>query len=232
MGRVPSTVRLTSPAMPVLLAQTLFIETLATDRQYFFAVVITVVVSICIHELAHGIVAIWLGDRTPIESGHMTLNPAVHMGGFSIVLLLLAGIAWGAMPVDPTRLRGRLGGAIVALAGPASNLILAAASLAVLVFWARNATNVTQATENLWDFLQVFGFVNVHLAIFNLLPVPPLDGARVLANFSRSYDDLMNRLAGNGGLMIVFAVVFLFAGKFTGPAAAKVTSWYVNLIAG
>ena len=73
----------------------MFIEQLSTDPQYFFAVCITVVLSVCLHELAHGIVAIWLGDRTPIETGHMTLNPAVHMGWMSLVLLLVAGIAWG-----------------------------------------------------------------------------------------------------------------------------------------
>src|SRR4051794_8117784 len=103
----------------------MFFEELQKDPRFFMAVVITVVVSICIHELSHGFMAIALGDRTPIESGHMTLNPAVHMGVFSVLCLLTAGIAWGSMPVDPTRLRGRYADALVAAAGPASNVVLA-----------------------------------------------------------------------------------------------------------
>ena len=69
----------------------MFIEQLSKDPRFFFAMLITIVVSICLHELAHGFAAIWLGDRTPIESGHMTLSPFVHMGVVSLICLLLAG---------------------------------------------------------------------------------------------------------------------------------------------
>ena len=68
----------------------LFIKTVATDPAYFFAVLITVVISITLHELAHGFVAVKLGDDTPIHTGHMTLNPIVHMGIISLVLLAIA----------------------------------------------------------------------------------------------------------------------------------------------
>ena len=84
-----------------------------------------IIFSICLHELSHGWAAIALGDRTPIESGHMTFNPLVHMGGMSLVAFALIGIAWGAMPINPARLRGRYAEALVALAGPAMNLVLA-----------------------------------------------------------------------------------------------------------
>src|SRR5437763_14219429 len=114
-----------------------FIQELATDQRFFFAVCITVVVSICLHELAHGVVAVLLGDRTPIESGHMTLNPAAHISPVSLICLLLAGIAWGLMPVDPRRMRGRYAESFVALAGPAANVLLAVAALASLGIWQR-----------------------------------------------------------------------------------------------
>src|SRR3954447_26147620 len=114
-----------------------FIENLQKDPRFFLAVCITVVVSISLHELAHGIVAIWLGDRTPIETGHMTLNPAVHLGPISLICLLLAGIAWGSMPVTPSRLRGRYGDALVAAAGPIMNLLLGAIALVALGLWRR-----------------------------------------------------------------------------------------------
>src|SRR4051812_36019683 len=87
-----------------IIPRTMFLQEAQSNPRFFLAVCITVILSITIHELAHGIVAVWRGDDTPIETGHMTLNPAVHMGVISIVCLLLAGISWGSMPVDPSRL--------------------------------------------------------------------------------------------------------------------------------
>ena len=72
------------------------------DRFFFFAVVLTVVVSIVLHELAHGWMAMKLGDPTPRLEGRMTGNPLVHMGPWSLLALALAGIAWGSMPIDPS----------------------------------------------------------------------------------------------------------------------------------
>ena len=80
----------------------MFLQYLSTHPQLYFAVIIVVVISICLHELAHGFAAIALGDRTPEETGHITMNPLVHMGGFSLMMLAIAGISWGAMPVDPS----------------------------------------------------------------------------------------------------------------------------------
>ena len=99
----------------------LFIQTAASDPRYFFAWILVVVVSICLHEFAHGVVAVWLGDQTPIEEGRITLNPLVHMGPVSMIALLIGGIAWGAMPVNPSRLRGRYAPALVAAAAAASS---------------------------------------------------------------------------------------------------------------
>ena len=93
-----------------------------------------VIFSICLHELAHGWAAIWQGDRTPRETGHMTMNPMVHMGGASLIVFALVGIAWGLMPTDPSRYRwGRRGRIAVAAAGPLMNLLIAVVSLLILV---------------------------------------------------------------------------------------------------
>lgn len=212
----------------------MFIQQLQTDPQYFLAVIITVVVSISLHELAHGVTAIWLGDRTPIETGHMTLNPAVHMGVFSVILLLLAGIAWGSMPVTPSRLRGRHGDAIVALAGPLSNVLLAVLALGGLGLWDRYRgwEELSIVQNNFRYFLVVFGFVNIHLAIFNLIPIPPLDGSRMLASVSRQYGDMMDSMARSGGLQIAFIFVFLFASRVTGPAASWATDRMLTVARG
>src|SRR5262245_1924657 len=116
----------------------LFIQYLSEEPRFYFAVIITVVFSICVHELSHGITAIAHGYRTPIETGHMTLNPLVHMGGSSLMMLFVAGMAWGAMPVDRRRLRGQFAGSLVALAGPMSNVVMALLALTALGLWQRS----------------------------------------------------------------------------------------------
>ena len=216
----------------------MLIQYLADDPRYFFAVVIVVVISICLHELAHGIVAIWLGDDTPIVAGHMTLNPMVHMGPFSIVALLLVGIAWGAMPVDRTRLRGKYAEALVAAAGPFANVLIALVSLTALGLWLRfgadSAAEPTEAAENARFLLTIFGVFNILLALFNLIPLPPLDGSRILANFSQWYDDQMTMLMSYsaGGLMLITLLVFTTVGRFLYPLAAQLALNYLQLVNG
>ena len=215
----------------------MLIQHLADDPRYFFAVVIVVVFSICLHELAHGIVAIWLGDDTPIVAGHMTLNPMVHMGPFSIVALLLVGIAWGAMPVDRTRLRGKYAEALVAAAGPFANVLIALVSLTALGLWLRfgsPGSEPTEAAENARFLLTIFGVFNILLALFNLIPLPPLDGSRILANFSQWYDDQMTMLMtySAGGLMMITLLVFTTVGRFLYPLAAELALNYLQFVNG
>ena len=198
----------------------MFIQTLQTDPRLFFAVVLTVVVSITLHELAHGFAALRVGDTTPEDSGHMTLNPLVHMGTFSLVALAVAGIAWGAMPIDPTRMRGRHAEAKVALAGPLTNALLGLASLTALGLWWRfDGRTVEQAgptLDNLAFLLRVFGATNWALCVFNLLPVPPLDGSHVLSDFSRPFRELTRDPSKQWVFLVLFAAVFFFGGRFLG----------------
>ena len=212
----------------------MFIQHLGSNPMFFFAVVITVVVSICVHELAHGVTAVRLGDRTPIESGHMTLNPAVHMGLFSIMALLLAGISWGAMPVNPDRLRGRYGDAIVSVAGPVSNAVLALLALTSLGLWYRFDGILEKGTPtgNLQYLLLVFGYVSIMLAMFNLIPIPPLDGSRILANFSDGYKSLAETLNNTGASMMVFIIAFMAVGRVISPAAFSLRHRYLELVSG
>lgn len=191
----------------------LFLETLSTDPRFFFATILVMVVSICLHELAHGVVAVWLGDDTPIVQERITLNPMVHMGPMSLVLLFVAGISWGAMPVDPTKLRGRYSESLVALAGPLMNVLLAVLSLVGLGLWMRWSPHVdSQAAANARYLLTICGRANIMLAIFNLLPVPPLDGSHVLANLSRWYDRFVAGLTRNApSAYLWISIVLLLA---------------------
>jgi Zn-dependent protease len=213
----------------------MFILELQRDPTFFFAVVITVIVSITIHELAHGVVAIWRGDRTPIETGHMTPNPVVHLGLFSVIALLMAGIAWGAMPINPNRIRGKYGEALVAVAGPISNVLLALLSLTALGLWWRHTGHSLERgtpAGNLQYLLQVFGLVNIVLAIFNMIPAPPLDGSKILENISPGYRDWIERLHATGASVVVLIFAFALSGRVIFPAAQQLRLHWLELVSG
>lgn len=187
-----------------------------------FAWVIWVIASITLHELAHGWAAISRGDTTPIDTGHMTLNPLVHMGPTSLIMFAITGIAWGLMPVDPSRFRGRHADAWVAFAGPLMNILLAAVCIigSAVTIAATGATigkqGMNSTPANILLFFAVGCSINVFLAIFNLLPAPPLDGSRIAASYSRQYRDAMGTLGGQFGGAVLFILAFFFAGRFIG----------------
>ena len=178
-----------------------------------------VVFSITLHELAHGWAAIKLGDDTPIRSGHMTWNPMVHMGAYSFGALLLIGIAWGAMPVDPSRLRGKYADTLVTLAGPLMNLALGLIALVALIFWEPLAgghiissfTVADPLKTNLIIFLKAGAFLNFVLMLFNLLPTPPLDGGRILMNLWPAFRRVMSSENGQWIGLGIFIFFFIFA---------------------
>lgn len=174
------------------------------------AIVFWVIGSICLHELGHGVATIRMGDRTPIETGHMTWNPIVHMGWMGIIVFLIIGIAWGAMPVNPNRWRHPYAGTIVALAGPAVNLVLAVLSaIALGVVWATAGESTGNAGRNLETFFWIGAQFNFVLLLFNLIPVPPLDGSRVLADLIPAYRNAVSspKAAGVGLLVLVILLM-------------------------
>jgi Zn-dependent protease len=201
----------------------MFIEQATANPQFYFAVILTVVVSIVIHELAHGWTAIRLGDDTPIVLNRMTPNPFVHMGGWSIAMLVLVGIAWGQMPVNTSRLRGRYGAALVAAAGPASNLVLALLAIVLMAGWIKFLPDTmdpnNHVSSNLMVLLEVFARMNLVLMLLNLIPLPPLDGSRIVADFVPAYDRMINSPAAAGAMFAVFIFLFFIAGRVLFPTA-------------
>jgi Zn-dependent protease len=194
-----------------------------------------VILSICLHELGHGITAIWEGDDTPIHTGHMTLNPVVHMGHMSLLMFAIIGIAWGAMPVNPYNFRhGRRGDILVAFGGPAVNLILAFLALTILAFVQSYAapTPPTQSSfiDNVSTFLYYGGMLNIALFIFNLLPVPPFDGSRILAGLSPQADEFFGRPEVQQASLIALVVLVFFGGKYLWPAASDTADAYLRLL--
>lgn len=189
----------------------MFFRYLATDPHFFVYAVVTMVFSTVLHELAHGWAALWQGDPTPHDSGHMTVDPRVHMGWPSLVLLVMTGMCFGAMPVDRTRFRSRYGDLIVSAAGPLMNLALALVALTACGIWQMRGDEADLVGDNLRHFLWVFGYCNVALAIFNLVPIPPLDGSSALANVHRGYARAIASVTNPSVFLIaLFAVLALF----------------------
>ncbi len=198
-----------------------------------------VLLSITLHELAHGWAAIWQGDRTPISHGRMTLNPVTHMGGMSLLMFAIVGIAWGVMPVDPSRFRWkRRGRIVVAGAGPAMNLVIAFITLTAAAGWLEyGPANNASLFRNVLTFLVMGGTLNLVLAAFNMLPVPPLDGADVLSGISFSYYRWMQSpQAQTIGFFVVIALFMsnAFDLLFTGAdhAVAAYVTALVDLLPG
>jgi Zn-dependent protease len=212
----------------------LFVFNLFHDdtRFYFLAASLVIVISIVLHELAHGWTAIRLGDDTPIHQGRMTGNPLVHMGPFSIVALLIAGIAWGQMPINPTRLRGRYAEAKVAAAGPAMNLGLAVVCLVGLGLFYRFGPPITRDTwqANLAFFLQIAGTLNLLLMMFNLIPIPPLDGSHILANLHRPYALALGEERHQGLFFVAFIFAFAMSSAVLVPWAARLAQLIVRWV--
>lgn len=194
---------------------------------YVVSWLVWVIFSIVLHELGHGWAAIRLGDQTPRWTGHMTWNPLVHMGGFSLVALAIFGIAWGAMPVDESRLRGRHGPALVAAAGPAVNLVLAAIAMVLLLIWVPLASGQISPSlviaeplqGNLEKFLRVGVMLNIVLLMLNLLPAMPLDGGRIAAHYIRPYREFVYTEHGTWVSLGVMLLFFYFGGRVIFPLA-------------
>ena len=182
-----------------------------------------VVFSVVLHELSHGWAAIRCGDQTPVLTGHMTWNPLVHMGTMGLIALLLIGIAWGSMPVDPSRFRRLKDDAIVAFAGPGMNLLLAAICLIAGALW--EAFGGGPSDEKFTQFFFLGLKLNLVLFLFNLIPVPPLDGSTVLATFSSGFRRLIHHPNFQNFSLILFLLLFFKIGpalfRFAGSAANR-----------
>ncbi len=168
------------------------------------AIVLGFVVGITIHEAAHAYSAYRLGDDTAYRQGRVTLNPVKHLDVFGSLMLLIIGFGWGRpTPFVPAKLRGgALGPVAVAVAGPISNLLIVA--LCAVVFGLAPLQGGTAAIV-----IVGIAFVNALLFVFNLIPIPPLDGSKVLYPFLPGFLDPLVRFMNQYGPYVLLGLVFL-----------------------
>ena len=174
--------------------------------------------AISAHEFAHGLVSYWLGDPTPKRDGRLSLNPLHHLDLVGTICMLVFRFGWAKpVKVNPQYYKNpKQGMALTALAGPVMNLILAFLFLGIFV----GLFHVTEgSTEGILGYLmllaQYTAIMNIGLGVFNLIPIPPLDGSKVLGIFlpQRTYFQLM-RYERYGGLLMI---VLLYTGVLSRP---------------
>src|SRR4051794_37039792 len=196
------------------------------DRWLFF---LALVPSVILHEISHGVVALWFGDDTAKRAGRLTLNPIKHVDPFGTIILpammlFATGAAFGyakPVPVNVRQLRNpREHSLLVSLAGPVTNIVLALiATVALRLLYGQDYLSEPA------KFLLAFGFVNVILAAFNLIPIPPLDGSAMI-------ERLLPRAWWPGWLRfrqysmgLLFLVIFLLPGALNRVFEHALTVW-------
>ena len=152
------------------------------DIMSFIAGLPGLILAMAVHEFAHARAAVALGDITPRMTGRLTLNPLAHIDPIGLLMLILAHFGW-AKPVmiNPRNFKNyKRDDILVSLAGPAANLLLAFLTLVVLLIYSKFFGRMSQGT---YLVLQLIVLYNINFAIFNMIPLPPLDGSHILKHF-------------------------------------------------
>ena len=203
--------------------------------EYLFLIII-LIFSIVIHEVSHGAMANYLGDPTAKYAGRLTLNPLRHLDPIGSVILpffliLMAKLTGGGIifgwakpvPINPYNFRDqKYGSAKVALAGPGANLALALVFGLALRFFP--AISTIPGLDLMFSYIV---YINILLAVFNLLPVPPLDGSHILFTFLPPGMENLKIFLSQFGLFILLFIIFFFFRWLT-----LIVNWIFALIAG
>ena len=191
-----------------------------SDPARIIIVLLIAVFSVVLHELAHGLVAFWLGDYTAKDAGRLTLNPLKHIDPYMSILvpvvlyILKAPVFGGAkpVPINYRNLKGKEWGmALVAIAGPLTNFLIAL--VAFLIGYFSGALQYDPTGIPYFAFAELV-YLNLGFLLFNLIPIPPLDGSRVLyAIAPDSVREIMSKMEAYG-FIIVYALILLFGNVF------------------
>ncbi len=191
-------------------------------------------ISMTLHEAMHAFTSFWLGDDTAEREGRLTLNPVKHIDPFLTVLLpltlaLLGQPIIGAakpVPFNPNRVRyGEIGAALVGVAGPITNFLLALAAAGILRLMGDGAS------EGLLAFMLIFIRVNLGFFVFNMIPFPPLDGSRLLYAFApEPVQKVMAQIEGMGLTAIILFLFILL--PIIGPVVSSINQSLLSLLLG
>ena len=206
------------------------------------AVAVFLLVGFPVHEFSHALAAYRLGDGTAKLFGRLTLNPIVHLDPVGSIVLVLSALVGGFFigwakptPVNPSMLRGRHGEAIVAAAGPVSNIVMAVAAGILLRLLVAVVVDPSGPILFAANVLYVFVLINVALFIFNLVPIPPLDGSKVLFSFMNPRTVWRVRpMLEQWGFVILLAVMIIpiggasLGGRVIGPLMYGITDLLVG----
>jgi Zn-dependent protease len=200
------------------------------DPQLFLAFVIAVVLGITFHEFSHAAVATLQGDQTARSQGRLTLNPLSHLDPLGSIALIVAGFGWGRpVPFSPMHLHNRrFGAALVSLAGPAANFVLALASVVVLRVLYAGTFGGFEVDFKVKLLMALVTF-NVFLGVFNLLPIPPLDGSRLLSIFLPPSRQSIVYFLDQYGIFLLLGILFLAPGLLA-PVFQGVTRFLYGLV--
>lgn len=186
-----------------------------------------VLLCLTVHETCHGLAAYALGDPTARRAHRLSLNPLRHIDWFGLLMMFAAGFGWAKpVPVNPNYFKKpKQGMALTALAGPVSNFLLALLTLlAARIFC--DVAAYSETNQRILDFLLMVAVLSIGLGLFNLVPIPPLDGSKVLFAVlpDRTYDWLMRN--ERYSMLLLFALVFFDVGS---NALSKTIQWVFDL---
>jgi Zn-dependent protease len=198
------------------------------------SILVSIIVSMAIHEAMHGYVAHWLGDSTAQDAGRLTLNPLKHIDIVTTValpmILIISGLppffAAKPVPFNPDRVKwDEYGAALIGVAGPLTNLVLAAVAALLFRSWGINAA------ADVHDFLIIFVQINVAFFVFNMIPFPPLDGSRLLYAFApEPLQEVMRQIEGFGFMAILVFILIIF--QFVSGPLVNIENSLINFLLG
>lgn len=185
----------------------MILNLLFSEPLLFVALLLGIILALTVHEFSHAAMANVLGDPTAERAGRLTLNPMRHLDPLGFFMLLVAGFGYARpVPYNPLYLRNqRIGPVLIGLAGPLSNLVFAVVCALTL----RMVGPALGDANLLVQFLFLVAFINVNLAIFNLIPIPPLDGSKLLSVFLHGpqWDRLRIMLETQGPFILIMLIL-------------------------